>query len=454
MKKVSFCGISGSGMSALAQVLVKKGYDVSGSDRSFDQGKDEQNKKALESLGIKIFKQDGSAVDQNTDFLYVSTAVEDSIPDVKKALELGVQIKKRSDLLNEIFSSYKYGVAVGGTSGKTTLTSMIGYILDKADLKPTVINGGILKDYQDRKGIANVILNDGEIAVIEADESDGSIEKYVPYVGVVNNISIDHKTIDELKKLFYDFVCRSKFGVVNLDCENSKELLNLKNVKTFSISSDRADFYMYDIKPLQNGVSYKFKDKTFKLKLIGAFNVANAAAAVAATSFLGVDPFEALKILENFSGTKRRLDVIGSKNDVTVIDDFAHNPDKVKASTSALREYKGRLMIMFQPHGFSPMRMMGRQIIESFAKTLNKDDVLYMPEIFYTGGTVQKDISSKDLIDYAKSLGVNALFFESRQQIKDHIVKTAQKGDRIVIMGARDNSLTDFCKSILEDIRC
>lgn len=454
MKKVCFCGISGSGMSALAQVLVQKGYDVSGSDRSFDQEKDEKNKKALESLGIKIFKQDGSAIDKNTDFLYVSTAVEDSIPDVKKALDLGVQIKKRSDLLNEVFSSYKHGVAVGGTSGKTTLTAMIGYILDKAGKKPTVINGGILKDYEGQKGIANVILNDGDIAVIEADESDGSIEKYVPYIGIVNNISIDHKSIDELKKLFYDFVCRSKFGVVNLDCQNSKELLSLKNIKTFSIFNPKADVYMYDIKPLKHGVSYKLKDKTFTLKLIGAFNVANAAAAVAATSILGVDAIKAAEILEGFSGSKRRLDVVGKKNNITVIDDFAHNPDKVKASVSALREYEGRLIVMFQPHGFAPMRMMGRQIIESFANTLNKDDILLMPEIYYTGGTVQKDISSKDLIDYAKSLKVNALFFENRDQIKDYILKTTKEGDRIVIMGARDNSLPDFCKSILEEITC
>ena len=367
---------------------------------------------------------------------------------------MGVSIKKRSDLLSEVFHSYKYGVAVGGTSGKTTLTAMIGFILDKALKKPTVINGGILKDYETQKGIANVILNDGDICVIEADESDGSIEKYKPYIGVVNNITIDHKSIDELKTLFHDFVERSKFGVVNLDCDNSKELLSLKNIKTFSISNEKADVYLYDIKPLQNGVSYKLKDKTYQLKIIGAFNVLNAAAAILTTSMLGVDMFEAAEILQNFSGTKRRLDVTGVKNNITVIDDFAHNPDKVRASLSALEEYDGRIIVMFQPHGFSPMRMMGKQIIESFAKTLKKEDILFMPEIFYSGGTVNRDISSKDLINYAKSLGVNAFFFENRDLIKNEMIKTAQKGDRIVIMGARDNSLTSFCKSILEELSC
>ena len=453
MKKVSFCGISGSGMSALAQVLKAKGVEVSGSDRSFDQGKDVQNKAALENVGIKIFKQDGSAVDKDTDFLYISTAVEPTIPDVKKALDLGIPIKKRSDLLAEIFSEFKYGIAVGGTSGKTTLTAMIGYILDVLGQKPTVINGGLLKNYENQKGIPNVILQNGNICVIEADESDGSIEKYTPYIGVVNNITIDHKPIEELKKLFSDFVNRSKFGVVNLDCENSKELLGLKNIKTFSIKNKSADIYLSHIKPVKNGISYQLKDKTFTLKLIGAFNVANAAAAILTTSLLGVDVFEAAQALQNFTGTKRRLDVIGSKNNITVIDDFAHNPDKVKASVSALRDYEGRLLIMFQPHGFSPMRMMGRQIIESFASTMQKEDILFMPEIFYAGGSVTRDISSKDLIDYGKSLNIKAEFYQTRDEIKEILIKIAKPGDRIVIMGARDNSLPDFCKDILKGLK-
>ena len=261
-------------------------------------------------------------------------------------------------------------------------------------------------------------------------------------------------SIKELKELFSNFIKRSHFGVVNLDCKNSKELLKLKNIKTFSIKNPKADIYLSDIKPIKNGTSYKLNKKTFHLKLIGAFNVANAAAAILTASLLGVDIFEAAKALEKFLGTKRRLDVIKTKNNITVIDDFAHNPDKVKASVSALREYKGRLIVMFQPHGFSPMRMMGKQIIDSFNKTFSKNDILFMPEIFYAGGSVKKDISSKDLIDYAKSLKMNAYYFKTRDEIKENILSIIKKGDRIVIMGARDNSLTDFCKSISEEISC
>ena len=450
MKKVAFCGISGSGMSALAQVLNAKGIMVCGSDRSFDQGKDATIKKALEDVGIRIFPQDGSAVDESTDFLYVSTAVEESIKDVQKALKLGVKIKKRSDLLAEIFNAHAKGIAVGGTSGKTTLTAMIGYILDKIGQKPLVINGGLLKNYQEQKGIANVILNKGDICVAEADESDGSIEKYNPYIGVVNNITIDHKPIEELQKLFDNFIKRSTFGVVNLDCKNSEILLENKNIKTFSIQNPSADVFLSDIKPLKDGVSYTLNGQTFSLKLIGAFNVSNAAAAILTCSVLGVDMFEAAKILEGFLGTKRRLDVIGVKNGITVIDDFAHNPDKIRASLSALRDYEGRLIVMFQPHGFAPMRMMGREIIEAVASSFDKEDILLMPEIFYAGGSVTKDISSKDFVQYAVDLGVNAEFFQTRDMIKNRILEIAKSGDRIVIMGARDNTLTDFCKSIAE----
>jgi UDP-N-acetylmuramate--alanine ligase len=291
--------------------------------------------------------------------------------------------------------------------------------------------------------------------VVEADESDGSIEKYVPYVAVVNNITIDHKEISELKKLFGDFVQKATGGaVINADCDNSQCLQDCNpHIKTFSVKNPQADFYASNIKPLPHGISYNLDGKTFSLQIIGAFNVANALAAIAACSYLGVDKFAAAKILQEFTGTQRRLDVIGTANNIMVIDDFAHNPDKVLASMRALRDYSGRLLIMFQPHGFSPMRMMGKQIMESFAKTMQPDDCLFMPEIYYAGGTVTRDISSADLIKYASELGVNAKFYQTRDEIKNEITAMAKSGDRIVIMGARDNTLPDFCRSILEGVK-
>lgn len=454
MTKVSFCGISGSGMSALAQILKHQGYEVQGSDRSFDQGHDEKNKKALETLGIIIKPQDGSAITDDVETLYISSAVEDSIPDIKAALEKNITIKKRSDLLAEIFHKYTHSIAVGGTSGKTTTTAMIGYILDVLGQKPCMINGGLLQNYVNREGIPNIIYNKGDICVIEADESDGSIEKYQPYIALINNISIDHKSMEELQKLFSEFALRAKHGVViNADCQACANIRNphKKNL-TFSIENSNADIWANNIEALSDGTQYSIDGKSFKLNLIGRFNVSNALAAIATCMLLGIDKFDAAKALEGFLGTQRRLEVIGIQKEIIVIDDFAHNPDKVRASMEALRSYPGRLLVMFQPHGFNPMRLMGREIIESFSNIMTENDELLMPEIFFAGGTVKRDISSKDLIDYAVSLGKKATFFQTRQEVKEYIVQNARPGDRVVIMGARDNSLPVFCKEILEEI--
>lgn len=451
MTKVSFCGISGSGMSSLAQILKLSGYEVQGSDRNFDLQRDLENKKALESLGIKMFPQDGSGITSDLDFVCASTAVEDTIPDIKAAKEKNVLIKTRPQLLSELFNDYKYGIAVGGTSGKTTTAAMIGYILDKSRQKPCLINGGLLRDYEDRAGIANIIYNKGDICVVEADESNGSIDLYNPYVSVINNISHDHKSIEELTALFQNLCSRTKQAiVVNDDYETCRPLAHSHKI-TFSLKNPQADFYAENIKPLPHGTEYTLNGKAYTLKLIGHFNVANALAAIAACSVMGVDVSEAAEILQNFSGTKRRLEVIGHKNGITVIDDFAHNPDKIAASVGALRQYSGRLLIMFQPHGFGPMRSMGKEIMESFVKNMQPDDILIMPEIFFVGGTVTKDISSADLIDYAHKLGKqNAYFAADKKAAAELLLQKAEPDDRIVIMGARDNSLTDLCKQILE----
>ncbi|MBR1605966.1 MAG: UDP-N-acetylmuramate--alanine ligase [Alphaproteobacteria bacterium] len=452
-KTVSFCGISGSGMSALAQILKLSGYEVRGSDRSFDQGHDTSQKQALESLGIKIYPQNGSAVTKDIECLYTSTAVEDSIPDVKAAIEQNIPIKKRFDLLAELFHSYAKGIAVGGTSGKTTTTAMIGYILDVLKQKPCVINGGLLLNYDKQKGIPNYIYNRGDICVIEADESNGSIESYHPYISVINNIGLDHKSLAELQTLFQNFADRTSQGVViNEDCDACRSITVKCKKITFSLLNPQADFYAYDLTNLPDGISYKLNGKTYHLRLIGSFNVSNALAAIAACSLLGIDADQAATTLETFLGTHRRLEVIGKQNGVTVIDDFAHNPDKVLASMQALKSYPGRLLIMFQPHGFSPMRFMGKEIIDSFCRTMDKDDILLMPEIYFAGGTVTRDISSEDFINMAKNQNKQAYFFSSREEIKNFICQHAQPGDRIVIMGARDNTLPDFCREILQKL--
>ena len=331
--------------------MIKKGYEVYGSDRSFDEGKDENRKVALQSVGIKIIPQDGSGITSDISCVYASAALNDANPDIKKANELGIPVKSRSDLLCEIFSTYKKGIAVGGTAGKTTTTAMVAYILDVLGQKPTMINGGMLCNYEDMPGLPNYLYNDGEYCVIEADESDGSIRKYKPYIGLVNNISHDHTSIEKLVEYFSTFANNiSGALVVNYDCPLARNLKSNAKVFSYSIGNDNADLVATDVCAVDGGIKYQIDGKVFRLNLIGKFNVSNALAAISACMMAGIDKFEAAKALEGFKGIKVRLEKIGTSKGVTVYNDFAHNPSKIEASLLALKDYPGRIIAMYQPH--------------------------------------------------------------------------------------------------------
>ncbi len=163
----------------------------------------------------------------------------------------------------------------------------------------------------------------------------------------------------------------------------------------------------------------------------------------------GIDMKQAAEALSHFTGIKRRMQVVGQRKDVTLIDDFAHNPDKISATLSALKSFEGRLLIMFQPHGFAPMRLMGAEMIDAFKQFLSDDDILIMPEVYYAGGTVDRSVTARDVIDLAVEKGLQAHWFATRAEAAPFILKQAKQGDRIVIMGARDDSLTLFAQDIL-----
>ena len=454
MTKICFCGISGNGMSPLAQILSLKGYEVSGSDRSFDAGLDADRRQALENMGIKIIPQDGSAITEDME-VYTSAALDDSNPDVKAAHKLGISIKKRSDLLAKIFAEYEYGIAVGGTSGKTTTTAMIGYILDMLQKKPCMINGGMLRNYEASKGLPNFIYNQDKICVIEADESDGSICKYHPNIGLINNISHDHTSMEKLREYFTVFAKNCKDAIiVNDDCELTRKMQHPKKTVTFSTKNPQADFYAGNIKFLPNGIEYTFKNKAFNLQLFGAFNVSNALAAIAACAQTGVNPLEAAKVLEGFTGIKRRLEIVGTTpNNITLIDDFAHNPSKIGSSLGALKEYEGRLIVMYQSHSPFSAQNTGSEVAEVVARTLGKDDIFLMPEVFMLNKETDKGITAANIVKEIKADGfANALFLDTQSAVHDYILQNAREGDRIVIMGARDNTLPDFSRRLLKEL--
>lgn len=452
MKKYFFCGVGGSGMSALALALKNKGYDISGSDRAYDADVNTPKFDVLKNQGVRLFAQDGSGVDEHTDVLVVSSAVEETIPDVVKARRLNVPVMKRAEVLADFLHEHN-GIAVGGTSGKTTTTAMIGHILREAGLDPSVINGGVMLNYADSLGMGNVLAGKGSFCVIEADESDGSIELYKPAVSVLTTISLDHKPLEELRVLFGDFVERATVGAV-LNADNA-DVLALKdknpNVLTFSASGNDADLKAENVTPAENGVRFVLDGEEAFLPVIGRHNVANALAAVGAAMQIGIPASQALKALSTFKGVHRRLETVGvTKKNIAVIDDFAHNPEKVAASLSALKDYDGRLIVIYQPHGFKPTKIMRKGLVDAFDKGLGLDDTLIMQEIYYAGGTAQKDISSADLVRDLERTGKRVHFIPDRKAIVSLVKGLAAKGDRIVVMGARDDTLSDFARNIFE----
>lgn len=454
MKKYFFCGIGGSGMSSLALALKNKGVEIRGSDRARDAGLYADKFETLKNQGILLFPQDGSGLNENIDALIVSSAVEETIPDVVKARQLNIPIYTRAQILADFLHEHN-GIAVGGTSGKTTVTGMIGHILTQCGIAPSVINGGIMLNYPDASGLGNVLTGKGAFCVIEADESDGSIELYRPAVSIVTSVSLDHKPIEELKVLFGDFVERASVGaVLNADNADTIELKNRNsNVLSFSVQGADADLKAENISPQKNGVSFMLDGEQVFLPVIGKHNVANALAAIAAVEMIGVIRSQAIEALASFKGIHRRLETVGiTKKNITVIDDFAHNPEKIAASLSALKEYEGRLIVVYQPHGFKPTKMMRAGIVEAFDRLLSLDDTLIMQEIYYAGGTAQKDISSADIVRDLEKTGKRVHFIPNRKKITTLLKGLASKGDRIVVMGARDETLSDFAYSIYEAV--
>ncbi|MGN6147536.1 MAG: UDP-N-acetylmuramate--L-alanine ligase [Rhizomicrobium sp.] len=452
------CGIGGSGMLPLALILRGRGAAVSGSDRALDQGRTPEKFDFLRAQGIQLYPQDGSGVSDPKTAVVASAAVEDTIPDIAKAKAIGAEIKLRAQLLAELFNASAQSIGVAGTSGKSTTTGMIGWILSALDCDPTVMNGAVMKNFVSSDApFASALVGKSDIFVSEVDESDGSIARYNPKVAVVNNISLDHKSMDELRRLFSDFTAKAQTAILNLDNHETAALAgNLKSdrVLTYSLTDGEADFVAADIAPKPDGIAFNMRaeGKVFaaRLQVPGRHNVSNALAALAAVSAIGVPLKDAVEALSRFSGIKRRLETVGTAKGVTVIDDFAHNPDKIAAMLATLHDFPGRLLIMFQPQGFGPLRLMKNEFIRCFADNLAKDDVLTMPEPVYFGGTTDRSVSSDAIIAGVVAAGRNAFAFADRKQCGEKLLQIAQPGDRIVVMGARDDTLSVFAAELLD----
>ena len=462
-----FCGIGGSGMLPLALIvqaqIAATGGRIEGSDRSRDQGRTPEKFAWLEAHGVTLHPQDGSGVTRPGQIVVATGAIEDTVPDIGAARRVGARIVTRPELLSQLFNAAPTSIGVAGTSGKSTITGMIAWILHRAGRTPTVMNGAVMKNFVDADHpFASALIGGSDLFVSEVDESDGSIARYDPTVAVVSNISLDHKSMEELRDLFGGFTGRAARAVLNLDNPETAALAQTMvesgrgdAVVTFALGNESADLSAHDLEPLPTGMRFRLKelaggaDIPVTLPVPGAHNVANALAALGAVRAVGVRLEEAVAALETFSGIRRRMEVAGTAGGVTVIDDFAHNPDKIAATLKTLHAFDGRLLILFQPHGFGPLRLMKREFVDGFAGLLRPDDVLLMPEPVYYGGTTDRSVGSEDIAAGVRAAGGAAEALPSREACGDRLVELARPGDRIVVMGARDDTLSVFASDLL-----
>jgi UDP-N-acetylmuramate--alanine ligase len=448
-----FCGIGGSGMMPLALILKGQGYDVAGSDRSLDQGRTAPKFEWLKERGIRLFAQDGSGVTSADQIIVSSTAVEATVPDVVVAEKIGARRMVRAELLAEQFNASAQGIAIGGTSGKSTVTGMTGWIFHALGKDPTVMNGAVMKNFiTDDTPFASSLVGHGVAFVSEVDESDGSIALYTPDIAVLNNIAHDHKTMAELRLLFGGFIGKARRAVLNIDNEEVSRLagnLLADHTITYSLGDHEADLVASDIVERQAGIDFKVNGIAVSLQVPGRHNASNALAAIGASLAAGIGLEDAAKAIGGFTGLRRRLEVMGTQNGVTVIDDFGHNPDKIAATLKTLHSFPGRLLMMFQPHGFGPLRQMGDELIAMFVDHMGAEDLLVMPDPVYFGGTVDRQRGTDFIISGVANAGKHAAHIPTRADCGDYLVAMAKPGDRIIIMGARDDTLSVFAQDIL-----
>lgn len=456
-KSCFFVGIGGSGMMPLAMILAGQGAKVAGSDRSLDSGRLPAKFDALRALGIDLFPQDGSGIASPDQTVIASAAVEDTVPDMVRATELGCPRMTRAELNAALFNAAGTAIGIAGTSGKSTVTGMIAWILRALGRDPTVMNGAVMKNFvRPDAPFASALVGGGDVYVSEVDESDGSIALYSPHIAVLNNVSLDHKSLEELRALFGDFAAKARTTIVNVgDAESAALAMALDRSRTVTFAvEDEADLSARNLALEAFAARFDLvtKDTALPVRLAvpGRHNVANALAAIGATVAAGIALPDAVRAVEGFTGLRRRFELVGEASGVAVIDDFGHNPDKIAATLDTLHAFPGRVLALFQPHGYGPLKVMRRELVEMFVNKLAPGDQLVLPDPVYQGGTVSREVTSADIIADIASSGRDARHIPDRGAAAAHLVAEARPGDRIVIMGARDDTLSLLAQEMVE----
>jgi len=445
--KIFFSGIAGSGVSAIAGFIAEKGYLIFGSDRAFDRDPGNQLKNIFQSMGITILPQNGNGIDDSFDLAVFSTAVERGHPEAIRAGSLGIPVKTRPEYLADITRSFST-IAVAGTSGKSTASGLLAYLMKRLGLEPNFLGGGRVKQFKSISNPGNFLTGDSNRLVIEACESDGTIVNYSPEHTIILNLDLDHHTIDKTARMFEILIRNTKGKIfINADDSNLHGILN-ENAITFSIhNSSRYKAEGITYHPFST--DFSVNGTRFSLSLPGEYNLYNALSCIALLSETGVRLEMIASVLPEFKGIERRFDVYLNDGNNLVIDDYAHNPHKISSLMKTVKKLREKICYVFQPHGFGPTRLMKNEYITAFSENLRDTDHLILLPIYYAGGTASKDISSYDLADGIGAHGRSVEVVRSREDI----LKRVHEHRTYIILGARDETLSGFAKEISEALQ-
>lgn len=437
IRKLHFVGIGGVGMSAIAEVMLDKGYEISGSDLS-----ESEVVQKLRAKGAVIYKGHAAANVEGKDAIVLSSAIHQDNPELVQAKKLGLKIFHRSDILAFLLNAAK-GIAVAGAHGKTTTSSMISVVLEHAGVDPTILIGGFV-DYLN----GNAKLGKSDYLVAEADESDGSFLKFYPHIAVVTNIEDDHMdhygSMENIIKAFIQFV-------QNLDKENGLAVLcfDNENIRNIAPQLDRryisyaleheADYTAADIVAdgPQTTFSVVYKGKKLgavTLNIPGRHNVLNALATIAVCHKLGLSIEAIAAGFAVFTGTKRRFQTKFRNDDVWIVDDYAHHPTEIQTTIKAARQTNPkRLVVAFQPHRYTRTQLLRKE----FGSCFKGADVLILTDIYAASEEPIPGISGRTIVDEVKAqTGVDAVYIEKLADIAPWLEQNRRKGDLIITMGA------------------
>src|SRR5213593_901691 len=444
-----FSGIAGAGMNPLAQLIRARGHVVQGSDRSFDRGKNQDLAARLRALGISLHPQDGRAVTGGIDRFIYSTAVEADTPEVRAARALGIELVPRPALLAEIVNAGRPGVAIAGTSGKSTITGLVAYLVREAGLPLTALGGAALVG----EGVTGCFMPgpaNGRV-VAEACESDGTLVGYRPALGVIHNISRDHGEVEALRPQFSTFAASCRRLLVGATCPEAWALGRALGARSYGEAAEadaRLEIVSAGPDRARGVLLLPTGALTLDVPQPGRHNLENATAAALVAIELGVRPETVESLIPRFPGVARRFEVVGITGDgIRVVDDYAHNGEKIRAALTTAQAGGGPVVAVFQPHGFGPARFLRPELRELLPRLLRPGDRFCYAEIFDAGGTVTRDLSSRRLAeDLPAELG--CAYAPDHAAVVRWVQNEARPGDTVLIMGARDPELPRLGRAV------